>query len=138
MSRALYALALVTLVVACERPGDPAKTRAFAAHALRGALTYPNSSLVNVSAGEDAAEISLSSPDSITRVVDWFRRALPLNGWRLLRDVRDQNGTVSMYAEHDGRPLWITLQPNVGGAGTTYTVLGAVAEGDTTKGPTSR
>jgi hypothetical protein len=29
------------------------------------------------------------------------------------------------------RPLWVTLRPNVGAAGTTYTVIGAVvAEGD--------
>ena len=133
MSRALYLLTALALIAACDRPGDPMKARAFAAHALRGALAYPNSSVISVSAGDEAAELVLSTPDSVRVVADWFRRALPLNGWRLKRDVNDQAGGVTIYAESGLRPLWVTLKPSAGGAGTSYTLVGAIVGADSTK-----
>jgi hypothetical protein len=132
MSRALYVLTALALVAACDRPGDPAKTREFASRALRGALAYPNSSVVSVSAGDEAAELVLSTTDSMNAVADWYRRVLPLNGWELKRDVKDQAGKVTIYAEHGQRPLWITLQPNTGGSGTSYTLVGAIVDQDST------
>lgn len=126
MSRAFHFLAAVVLLAACERPGNPAKTREFAARALRGALAYPRSSVVSVSAGDEAGEFVLSSPDSVGTVAAWYRRALPLNGWVLKRDVVDRTGAVTIYAEQGKRPLWITLRPNVGSMGTSFTLVGVV------------
>ena len=40
---------------------------------------------------------------------------------------------VCQYAEKHKRPLWLTLRANVGGAGTTYTLMGAVIEPDSAK-----
>jgi hypothetical protein len=129
----VFPLALAAvLLVACDRPGDPEKVRDVARRALRGSITYPNSGIVSVSAGEDAAELVMSSPDSMELVVAWFRRALPLGGWTIKRDGRDQRGAVTLYAEQGPRPLWITLRPNTGGQGTTYTLIGAVLQDDTT------
>jgi hypothetical protein len=38
-----------------------------------------------------------------------------------------------MYAEHGQRPLWVTVRPNVGGPGSTYTMIGAIVAGDSIK-----
>jgi hypothetical protein len=133
MPRAFPLLLAIALLAACERPGNPDEARAFAARALRGTLAYPQSSVVSVSAGDEAAELVLSSPDSVAAVAAWYRRALPLNGWEVKRDVRDRSGTVTIYAEQGPRPLWVTLRPNVGGAGTTYTMVGAVVPADSTR-----
>ena len=135
MLRVLPLLLAAALLSACDRPGDPEKVRETAARALRGSLTYPNSGIVSVSAGEDAAELVMSSPDSVGAIADWFRRALPLNGWTLKRDTRNPTGAVTLYAEQGPRPLWITLRPNTGGAGSTYTLVGALLD-DTTKART--
>jgi hypothetical protein len=128
MPRAFCFLAALALLAACDRPGNPEQTRAFAARALRGALAYPQSTLVRVAAGDEAAELVLSTSASIDVVVDWYRRALPLNQWELKRETRDRNGAVTLYAEQGPRPLWITLRPNDGGAGTTYTLVGTAAD----------
>ena len=134
MPRAFHFLAaIVLLAAACERPGNPEQARALAARALRGALAYPQSSVVSVSAGDDAAELVLSSPDSVGTVAAWYRHTLPLNGWVVKRDARDRNGTVTILAQQGDRPLWLTFRPNVGGAGSTYTMVGAILATDSTK-----
>ena len=113
-------------VLACERPGSPEQTRRLAGQALQGTLAYPRSTMVSVSAGEEAAQLVMSSPDSVAVVARWFLSALALNKWDVKRNLRDANGTVTIYAEQDKRPLWLTLRPNVGGPGTTYTMIGVI------------
>ncbi len=123
-----FLLALV-LVVACDRPKQP-DARQLASRALQGALSYPNSTIINLAAGTDAAEVTLTTVDPIERVAGWFREALPLNGWQLRNEGKGAGGAVSIYAEKNGRPLWLTLTPNSGGPGTTYTLIGAIIEPD--------
>jgi hypothetical protein len=137
MPRALSLVAILALLTACDRPGNPAKIRELAGRALRGTLTYPRSTIVSLSAGDEAAELVMTSPDSVALVAGWYRQALPLNGWKLKRDTRDHSGSVTIYAEQGDRPLWLTVRPNAGGVGTTYTLIGAVLEGDSAKAPSS-
>ncbi|HYU29096.1 MAG TPA: hypothetical protein VEK83_08730 [Gemmatimonadales bacterium] len=133
MSRATCFIVVFALLAACERPGDnPDETRHRAGQALSGTLAYPRSSMVSVSAGEEAAQLVMSSPDSVTTVATWFLKALPLNHWDVKRNVSDRSGTVTIYAEQNKRPLWLTLRPNVGGPGTTYTMIGVIPT-DSTK-----
>lgn len=133
MSRVHVVFALALLAVACERGADPEKARALAARVLQGSITYPQSSIVNISAGEDAAEVVLTTPAEVSAVAEWYRRALSLNGWELRSDQADRAGTVTMYADKGGRPLWLTLRANTGGPGTTYTMVGAIVEPDSIK-----
>ena len=129
MYRALVLLGCLTLA-ACDRPKEP-DARQLASRALQGALSYPRSTIIKVAAGTDAAEVTLSTPDSVARVANWFRQALPLNGWQLRNEGKTSGGALTIYAEKpDGRPLWLTLRPNVGGPGTTYTLIGAIIEAD--------
>lgn len=134
MTRASSFIVALVLLVACERPGNPAQTRQLAGKALSGTLAYPRSTMVSVSAGEEAAQLVMSSPDSVTQVARWFLEALPLNHWEVKRTINDHNGSVTIYAEQEKRPLWLSLRPNVGGPGTTYTMIGVIPT-DATKQP---
>ncbi len=134
MSRAAPLLLVLPLLVAgCERRADGGQERTFAARALRGVLAFPQSSLISVAAGEEAAEVVLTTPVAMPDVAQWYRTNLPANGWELKTDQVDRAGAVTMYAEKGKRPLWLTLRANAGGAGTTYTLVGAVVAGDTIK-----
>ena len=113
-------------LIACERPGGAEATRRAAGRALEGTLAYPRSTMVSVSAGEEAAQLVMSSPDSVAAVARWFVQALSQNNWDVKRTVTDRTGTVTIYAEQDKRPLWLTLRPNAGGPGTTYTMIGVI------------
>ncbi len=126
MTRASWFVVALAVLIACERPGNPEQTRQLAGKALRGTLTYPRSTMVSVSAGEEAAELVMSSPDSVPVVAQWFQQALALNKWEVKRTINDRTGMVTIYAEREQRPLWLTLRPNVGGPGTTYTMIGVI------------
>jgi len=135
MRQFLFAL---LLVAACDRPKEP-DARQVASRALQGALSYPGSTIVKINAGTDAAEVTLTTRDSVPAVALWFRQALTLNGWQLRNEGKGAGGAVSIYAEKpDGRPLWVTLRPNTGGPGTTYTLIGAIIEPDSAAARTPR
>lgn len=130
MRPAPLALFLVALV-ACERPpsaGEQARRQA--ARILRGTLAYPQSTVVSLAAGDDAAEATLSTPSSPEAVADWYRQVLRVNGWELKQDAPGAGGDVTIYAERAGRPLWITVRRAADGPGTLYTLIGAAIEGD--------
>jgi len=134
MHRSIPLLLALTLVAAgCDRERDTEQARAVAASALRGVLAYPQSTLVSLSAGSDAAELAFSSPAAVADVAQWYRRALAVNGWELKTDQVGHDGSVSMYAVQGQRPLWLTMRPNAGGPGSTYTMIGAIVEGDSIK-----
>ena len=82
--------------------------------------------MVSVSAGDEAAQLVMSSPDSVRVIATWFVQTLELNKWDVQRTITDRSGTVTIYAEQEKRPLWLTLRPNVGGPGTTYTMIGVI------------
>ena len=126
----LIPLLLLAGVIACDRRRAP-DPRPMVQKAMHGMFVYPRSVAIDMAAGEDAAQITLTSMDSVGQVARWFREALPLNGWSLQSDLTGQDQSVSIVAMKGTRPLWVSLHPNVGGPGSTYTVIGAVvAEGD--------
>ena len=136
MSRFFVMWAVLTCVVGgCERRSQ-IDSHAVVRKAMQGVLAYPRSTLVSMTPGTDAAQLELSSPDAVETVARWFRVALPMNGWRLESNVRAGDGTVSLYAQKGSKPLWITLKPNVGAPGTTYTMIGAAI--DSTKTDSAR
>jgi hypothetical protein len=133
MSKRFFILLALAAAGACNRGADTAEQRQLAGRVLKGALAYPNSSLVGVAAGEDAAELRFTSPDAAKDVAAWFRETLPLNKWELEHDAVNRDGSIVIYAKQGERPLWITLMPNQGGPGTSYTMIGAVVEGDSVR-----
>ena len=122
-------LVLAFVAAACNRPPQ-SNTPAMVSKSLSGVLAYPRSTVVDAASGTDAAQVTLTTLDSVGAVAQWYRAALKLNGWTLENDVRNGDGSVAITASKGSRPLWITLRPNVGGPGSTYTVIGAVVSGD--------
>lgn len=127
--RSILLLLMLTAVAACNRP-QPPDTRAMLRKSLHGVLVYPRSTLVDATSGTDAAQVTLTTLDSVAVVASWFRAELNLNGWALQSDVTNGDESIAIVAQKGSRPLWITLRPNVGGPGSTYTVIGAVVSGD--------
>jgi hypothetical protein len=126
MSRAHHLVVVLALLVACDRPGDTARAREAVGRALSGTLAYPQSTPVTVAAGEEAAQLTMTSPDSVAVIVAWFRKVLPMNGWVIQRETAGTGGSVTLIAQKGERPLWITLRPNVGAAGSTYTMISEI------------
>lgn len=97
---------------------------------MEGLLAYPRSSLVNISTGTDAAQVTLTAPEPAAKVAEWYRQVLRLNGWDLQNDATGADGSMTIYAEKGRRPLWIMLRPD-GPAATRYTLIGAELPKDT-------
>src|SRR5512144_2542742 len=100
----------LVLATACERRQE-ADPRAMVQKAMHGVLVSPLSSEVGIAAGADAAQVTLSTADSVGKVARWFRQALQVNGWTLVSDVTNPDGSIAMSASLGKRPLWITLHP---------------------------
>jgi hypothetical protein len=129
MSRTFIAVvALGAALAACKRPREADASREVLRQSMRGVLAYPRSSIVSTIAGTDAGQVTLTSPTEVDTIAAWYRLALKLNGWTLQNDSKAADGTISLYAEQGSKPLWITLKPNVGAPGTTYTLIGAAVD----------
>ena len=135
MRSLLFAL-LVVLLWACDRPNEAEQTRAAVARALSGILVYPQSTVVTFASGDEAAQLVLNAPGTMADIARWYRHALETNGWIVQSEVV-RDGKVVMYAQQKApqRPLWITIQPNVGGPGSTYTLVGTLPH-DSAQGST--
>ena len=139
MRRFISLLAAVALLgTACNRDKEAARARGVIGRAMPDALSYPGSSIVSYSASDDAAQIELTAPAPVQEVAKWYREILPLNGWEVQSDAVDPSGAVVIYAEKTKRPLWLTLRANVGGPGTTYTLMGGIVETDSTKADSTK
>lgn len=127
MLRLSASLILAILCVSCRRDRAPEsqQDREFAGNVLHGVLMYPQSSIVNVTRGSDAAQVTFSAPAPVSDVATWYRRMLRLNGWELQNDAIMRDGSVAILALQGQRPLWITLKAGTGGSSTTYTLIGA-------------
>ena len=128
----VFALLFFALAVAaCERPAERRAERDYAAKILSGLLAYPRSSVVDVSTGQGAAQVTLSAPAVPESVATWYRQVLRLNGWDLVNDSKLPDGTLTIYAQRGTRPIWVTLRTGEGG-GTSYTLIGADTTADST------
>lgn len=122
----LVALALILPAAACgqdeDRPIPPSVTEAFAE------LPFPpDPSYVGRTGGEGALTISLRSGQPYEVVLDYYRKVLAVEPWRIRSDARDGEAGRVIYAEHGGRPLWVRLRPE-GTAWTLVDLTGAVAK----------
>lgn len=123
MSRISPLLMIAGLCAGCDRSPPQRTEREFAATVLQGVLAYPHSSVVSVTSGADAAQVTLSAPAPVDTVATWYRRVLRLNGWELQNDAVMNDSSLTIFALQGKRPLWITLKGTPGG--TTYTLIGA-------------
>jgi hypothetical protein len=92
----------------------------------------PNAKVVSKSGGSDALQITLMSPAKVKDVEAYYRTTLSKNGWRLVNDMRDRDGSVLLFAEQDGPPLWVRIKSTDDSVATMVELAGAMFA-DTTK-----
>ena len=86
----------------------------------------PNASVVSRSGGSDALQLTLMSPVKAKDVESYYRAILNRNGWRLVNDMRDRDGSVVLFAEQDGPPLWVRIKSTDDSVATIVELAGAV------------
>jgi hypothetical protein len=92
----------------------------------------PNASVVSRNSGSDAIQVTLMSAAKAKDVEAYYRAALSEDGWRLVNDMRDRDGSVVLLAEQDGPPLWVRIRSTDDSVATIVELAGAVVA-DTTK-----
>lgn len=86
----------------------------------------PNSKFVSRAGSADALQLTLFSSSKADAVTDYYRNLLSAGKWRLVGDVKQPDGSVALYAEQDGPPLWVRIWPTTDSAGTMVELAGAL------------
>jgi hypothetical protein len=76
--------------------------------------------------GPDALQITLISPVKAKDVETYYRAILSRNGWRLVNEMRDRDGSVVLLAEQNGPPLWVRIKSTDDSVATMVELAGAV------------
>ena len=92
----------------------------------------PDASVVSRSGSSDALQLTLVSSAKAKDVEAYYRAMLSKNGWRLVNDMRDRDGSVVLLAEQDGPPLWVRIKSTDDSVATVVELAGAVFQ-DSTK-----
>jgi hypothetical protein len=73
------------------------------------------------------------SPTEAGQVIDFYRSTLTEGNWRLVSDTKSPDGSIALYAEQDGPPLWVRIWKANDRPGTLVELTGAVVGQDSTK-----
>ena len=104
-------LALVPLLAGGCRQDDPQPVPPSIVEAFPHLPLPPGASFVGRSGGEDALTLKLASSQSYEAVLRFYRQTFAAAPWQLRSDVAGSPEGRVLYAERDGRPIWIRLQP---------------------------
>lgn len=86
----------------------------------------PRAAVVSRSGSADAIEITFKSSYAPDSMAAYYRRVLTNGEWSLVNDNRAPDGTITLYAERNGPPLWVTIRKDPESNGTIMTLGGAV------------
>jgi hypothetical protein len=113
------------LLAACKsEPRGPKPPSTFAA--FPNLPLPPEAQLVSRAGSEDALQIRLLSASTVEQVTEYYRNVLSTGPWRLVSDVKTPDGTVVLYAEQEGPPIWVRIWPTSDKQGTMVELAGAV------------
>jgi hypothetical protein len=90
----------------------------------------PGARFVSQAGSADALQITLFSPTPAEGVTEYYRKVLTQGKWRLIGDSKKPDGTIVLYAEQDGPPMWVRIRPAKDGAGTMVELAGALVGKD--------
>lgn len=90
----------------------------------------PGAKFISRAGSADALQITLFSPTGAAEVIEYYRDVLSKGKWRLVGDAKKPDGSVVLYAEQDGPPMWVRIWPTTDGAGTMVELAGAVVGKD--------
>ena len=93
----------------------------------------PRPELISQTGSADALQLTLRSPSEMDRIVEYYRSILSTGNWHLVSDIKNHDGSVALYAEQNGPPMWVRIWKPAGQSGTMIQLTGAVAPKDSTK-----
>jgi hypothetical protein len=93
----------------------------------------PQPELVSQTGSADALQLTLHSPANLDVVADYYRNTLSTGAWRLVSDTKTADGSVVMYAEQNGPPMWVRIWKSENRPGTMVQLTGAVVGKDSLK-----
>jgi hypothetical protein len=105
-----------------SQPTLPAVTKAFPNLPLP-----PNPELVSRAGSSDALQLTVFSPADFDQVTEFYRTVLSGEHWRLVSDKKNPDGSIVLYAEQKGPPLWVRIW-KLGDRGTMVELTGAVPD----------
>jgi hypothetical protein len=105
-----------------SQPNPPNAAKAFSNLPLP-----PDPELVSRAGGEDALQLTVFSPANFDQVTEFYRNVLSGEQWRLVSDKKNADGSIVLYAEHNGPPLWVRIW-KLGDRGTMVELTGAVVD----------
>jgi hypothetical protein len=123
-TRLCFSVACALLFACGSEPRTPQPPDAFAV--FPNLPLPPEAQFVSRAGGEDALQITLLSPTGVDRVTEYYRDMLSRGSWRLVSDLKKPDGSVVLYAEQDGPPIWVRIWPTSDSAGTMVELAGAV------------
>ena len=129
--RACLAL-VVALLIGCKSEPRAPKPPEFA-EAFSNLPLPPTPELVSRSGGAGALQLTFRTPTETEKVANLYRDILSKGDWRLVSDVKNPDGSIALYAEQKGPPLWVRVWKATDGAGTMVQLTGAVIPKDSTK-----
>jgi hypothetical protein len=118
-------VAIGLLLAACgsePREQPPAFGKAFANLPLP-----PSPELISRGGSSEALQLTVHSPMEPDRLTEYYRTALSRNTWHLVSSIKNQDGSMVLYAEQKGPPLWVRIRPSEKG-GSTVELTGAVVD----------
>src|SRR5919107_1772847 len=96
------------LVLACgsekSEPQPPSITQAFSNLPLP-----PSAQFVSQSGSAEALQITFRTPAEQEKVADYYRAVLTKGKWRLVSDLKNRDGSTTIYAEQGGPPMWVRI-----------------------------
>jgi hypothetical protein len=93
----------------------------------------PAAELISQTGGADALQLTFHTPSEEDRIVEYYRYILGTGNWRLVSDLKNPDGSVVLYAEQNGPPMWARIWKPKDRSGTMVQLTGAVAPKDSTK-----
>jgi hypothetical protein len=130
-SRVLFAL-VCSILLACgsepRGPKPPGLGDAFSHLPLP-----PEPELVSQTGSADALQLTLHSPASLAQVTEYYRNVLSTGNWRLVSDTKSADGSVALYAEQNGPPMWVRIWKPGDRDGTMVQLTGAVIGKDSVR-----
>lgn len=125
-STKIWAAVAVLALVACK---DKAPELPKISQVFPNLPLPPQASVVSRSGSPEALQLTLMSPFKVQEVEAYYRQVLSRNGWRLVNDMRDRDGSVVLLAEQDGPPLWVRIKSTSDSAATMVELSGALMAG---------
>jgi hypothetical protein len=129
MTSVSYWICGITVVLlACRsEPRNSRPTLPDAAKAFSNLPLPPNPELVSRAGSSDALQLTVFSPADFEQVIEFYRKVLSEEHWRLVSDKKNADGSVVLYAEQNGPPLWVRIW-KLGDRGTMVELTGAVVD----------